>query len=113
MFNLATALVTTSNSSSNKTDCGGKSTDSSRLALASSPSSEEDNTSAEPFLGVEENNSERAFVPKKWALDLAGEEEEKDVPVSILTARSSCDPHNLRHRYTSVEAGPEPWGNAV
>ncbi len=64
IFNLATALVTTSNSSSNKTDCGGKSTASSRSMLAPH-SSEEDNASAQPSLCFPRELTERTLLPDK------------------------------------------------
>ncbi len=68
------------------------------------PSLLQAHANAEPSLGAEETVSERASVPKEWALDLAGEEGEKDEPISNFSVRSICDPHDLRRRSVSAEA---------
>ncbi len=87
-FNLATARVITSTSSSYWAEGGGSS------AFSPSPSSEDDSLSVEPSpRGEETAPSERASEPCEVALDLVVEEEEKDLPISIPSTRFICDPH--------------------
>ncbi len=108
IFNLATALVITSNSSSNKTDCGGKLTASSRSTLALPSSSEEDNTSTEPSFRTKETVSERASVPKEWALDLAGKKEKRTCPSPIFLPDPSVILMIKGAALPLQKAGPEP-----
>ncbi len=84
MFNLATTWVTTSNSSSYCGDWGGEST------LFTSTSSEEDRRSAEP---APRGGRNRRTGFRERAVDLAGEEEDRDLPISIPSISSSCESH--------------------
>ncbi len=104
MFNLATARVTTSNNSSYCGDRVGK-----KPVLSTSSSSEGDRWNTGPALWGEET-AERASEPRERAVDLAGEDRDRGLPVSNPSAKSNCEPHECSHRSASAEAGPAPWG---
>ncbi len=110
MFSLATACVTTSTSSSYARDCGGESAVSSVSTIITSPSSEEDRWSTWPSLWGEETAG-RASDPWEGAVDLAGEDRDKDEPVSEPSSKSTCDPHDNSHRCATTAAGTDPAGS--
>ncbi len=97
MLNLTTARVTTSNNSSFWGDWGGESS-----TLSTS-------TSSEPAPRGEETASDL----REQATNLAGEEEDSDSPVSIPSAKSSCEPHECSCYSILAEVGPAPWGTLL
>ncbi len=105
---LSFSFMSGSNSSSYWGDWGGESSS----MPSTSASSEEDRWSVEPSPRGEET-AERASDPRELALDLVGEEEERDSPVSIPSTRSICDPHECSRRSALAEAGPAPRGMLV
>ncbi len=78
MFNLATARVTTSNNSSYCGDRVGE-----KPVLSTSSSSEGDRWNTGPALWGEET-AERASEPRERAVDLAGEDRDRGLPVQSL-----------------------------
>ncbi len=51
-----------------------------------------------------EETSERASDRREQPLDLAGEEEDRDSPISIPSARSICEPHETSRRWGQEES---------
>ncbi len=71
------------------------------------PPSEEDRRSAEPTLW-QEKTADQASNPRELAVDLAGEEEDRDPPVSIPSARSTNAAAALPRRKQGQHR-EEPW----
>ncbi len=89
---------------------GGESTVSSMLST--STSSDDDRRIVEPSPRGEET-AVQASEPWQGALDLVGEEEERDRPISIPSTRSICNPHDHSHHSVLAATGPEPRGTLV
>ncbi len=64
-----------------------------------------------PLLG--EKKLQTGLPISESSNDLAGEEEDSDSPVSIPSARSSCEPHECSCYSVLAEVGPAPWGTLV
>ncbi len=105
MCNFATPQEITSTNSSYWGDWDGESAVSS--TISTSTSSEDDGRSIEPSFWVEEPVVSASNLWER-ALDQEGEEGERDWPVSIPSARSTCD----LHKQSLGSSGTRAMGNA-